>query len=366
MFEFNGDWETEINIEVLKDFLSVENYKSDNIQQKDNSIVKLFIIDDLSNNPDPLPEQSAAIDYLTGNQHVIIKTILHKIKVEYEGLLDIFEEKMSSKVSIDEDIKHSIRFEKILVLLDSKEGTAYIGLDIGFKGEWNEERGLSILMHKNKIIYFGEAASESYYTMVATEDGAIDIKKNESVLLKPQIYTPHLKYGKLKPWQQYENEMFEHRLIEKGNTKDFISFVENGQIDINVKKGLSMTFLERASQFNNTDLVKFILTQKPKNTEGVIQSATHNFNKEILEAMINYGAKINELNHYGDTPLLSLIQNIQEQNLDNYEDMIDFLIKKGANPFIANIRNGNNALDYLKDFSEKVQIRIKKTLSGVK
>lgn len=345
-FKFIGDWETQIEIEAFKEFQSRGGYySSKDKEEKSNGIVKLFISDDLSDEPDPSPEQFAAIDYLIDNQQHIIRSILDRVKMEYPNLREWCGDDYCPPLNTDDDVKNAIGFGTIHLQLEHKDGIAYMGYECGC--EWDDEHGLGILMHKDRIISFG-AAEEAFSPWQAMKDnGTSESKRAEWAEInlanaKPKLYSPHPKYGKLKPLQQSENNMYENRLIEKGYNKDFIDLVENGQIDLNINKGLGMSFLERATQFDNEEIACYIISKKPKMLQNKYEvmnaalSAAGYCNEKVMTLLIENGFDINEKRHSGASVVSQTIGNIERTKKDNderlskYEHFYNFLILNGA------------------------------------
>lgn len=89
-----------------------------------------------------------------------------------------------------------------------------------------------------------------------------------------------------------------------------------------------MTFLERAAQFNNLEIVNYILSKNLKSKDNVIHRSIGYCNKELVEIMLNNGVDINESDQWGRT-----ILKLTEQRILQYE------------------RSGNKELQKLTEFA---------------
>ena len=226
--------------------------------------------------------------------------------------------------------------------MPSQDNYAYVGLECGCS--WDEEHGLGFLLYKDRIVKIG-GAEESFNEWECYKDnGTYEEKKKEWERIsqkiekfpKPKKYQPHPKYDKLKPSQITANKMYENYLIERGYNEEFKELVEFGKIDINVNKGLSMTYLERAAQFNNEEIVKYLMKKNPKSKKGVIQKMSGHCNKELVEYLLENGVDINEKDPWGRTILSIVEQNIEglkrrkDVDLQRYENFANWLKSKGG------------------------------------
>ena len=351
-FEFKGDWEFEYQFEAFKGLQSRRgSYTSQDSKKESNGIVNVIISDELNDDTDPTEEQINSINFILNNPAKIKQSLFKALKIEYPKLKEMYgydENDQDSKEwfpeinSIDE-FKKVFGVGNMFVLLPHKEGYSYIGLECGCT--WDEEHGLGFLLHKYSIIKVG-GADEAFSTWEAFKDNGTyeeeqkkwnkHVKEKKS-LPKPKIYKPHPKYGKLKPSQSEANKMFENHLLERGYNSEFIELVESDQIDVNINNGLTMTFLERAAQFNNLDIVKFILSKNPNSKDNVIHRSVRYCNKELVQIMIDNGVDINQPDPWGRTVLklteqkISQLERTGNKELEKYIEFANWLKSKGAN-----------------------------------
>jgi hypothetical protein len=375
-FQFNGDWETTLGLDALKGFQSRKGwYGSIDSDKKSDGVVRIVISDELNDDPDPAPEQINAINYILENQEAIVKNILQKIYEEYPALKNIYgsteeEDEFFPALNSPEDLKRCIGFHTLFVLLPHKDGIAYIGFEGGCT--WDDEHGIGLVLHKDRVISFG-AADEAFSSWKAWEDNGTleerrrrqnELNGDRSKLPRPIKYLPHPKYGKLKPSQEDANKGYEYHLIERGYNEEFISLIESGQRTVNDDTGwISMTFLERACQFQNKTIIRYILSKNPISIKNCIQSVATWRDEELLNMFLKKGAHIDEANNVGETALsrqVSLLMSCYqhkstEAQISECKQTIEWLLAKGADPFKTN-SHGENAFARLSYSSEKEKL----------
>lgn len=334
LFEFNGDWEFEYQFDAFKGLQSRRgSYTSKSTEDESDGTVRVNILDELNNETEPTEEQINAINYIIKNPQKIRRTLFTALENEYPKLKEMYDYDIEDEDSKEwfpdveslEEFKNVFGVANMFVMLPKKEKSAYIGLECGCT--WDDEHGLGFLLHENRLIKIG-SADEAFSSWEAYKDNGTYEKEKEEwnklnlekkQLPKPEFYKPNSKYNKLKPSQVEANRMYENHLIERGYNQEFIDLVESEIIDININKGLSMTFLERAAQFNNLEIVKFILSKKPSSTKNVIHNAAGHCNKEIVQCLIENGIDINEPDHWDRTILKLTEERISQAEINENE-----------------------------------------------
>ena len=355
LYKFEGDWESKYQFDAFKGLQSREGVnKSKEANKGSDGTVRLLITDELDDSVDPKQEQINAINYIIDNPKEIQKTLFKTLELEYPKLKEMYgysEDDEDSlewfpKVQSIGDFRNVFGVGNMFVTIESKNGFSYVGLEC--RCTWDEEHGLGFLLHKNRLIKVGGAdvafnSWETYKDNGTYEDvrkeieyRAKNIEKIRQSLPKPIRYKPNSKYGKLKPSQIRANKMYENNLIERGYNEEFIELVESNKIDIDVNPGLSMTFLERAAQFNNLEIVKYILSKNPKVKKNVIHRSLGYCNRDLVNLLLNSGTDINELDDSGRTLLKATEIRIKYESRRNggnkikYEEFEKWLKTKGA------------------------------------
>lgn len=375
-FEFNGDWEYEIELPMLSDFQERNGtYTSVSRDIPKTGLFKLEFEDDLTDNPDPYPEQLNTLNFIFDNQDRIARSIidralaeLNEIKINY-GL-----EKEEEYQNLNEQkVKSLIGLSSINIKIISKEGFSYF--DISGGCNWDEEHGLNILFHKDRVISFGGIDGGSIYE-AEKDNGTSDKESNYHLNReKPQKFNPHPKYNKLKPLQKSANETYELTLISHGYNDDFIKGVESGEIDINGKwESQNKTYLEAACWYKNNLLVEYLLDKKADIRYALHQCVGYGNNPEALEILLQNGANINTQYSNGNTVLFEVVNNMEgfyrasayykiinrldlitPDNIEKFEEQklkVKDLFKKGADPFIKNVY-GHSCFDIMRNSDEE-------------
>jgi hypothetical protein len=108
----------------------------------------------------PTPEQAAAFEYLLANQNAVRDTLVAAIVEEYPLLRDnvlaggIVDEVEMPELTSPDDLKARVGLAVVHVLQTAKDGVAYTGFEFGCT--WDDEHGLGVMMHRNRVIEFPE------------------------------------------------------------------------------------------------------------------------------------------------------------------------------------------------------------------
>ena len=370
-FTFNGDWEYAIQLPAFEKFKRASGAYFSN-QSSGTAPLKLVIEDDVSDDPDPTLEQLKTIEFIFEHQQKIADAIVERALQELPTIIadyELQEEDEFQEVN-ENSVKQLIRIGVIEVKRPTRDGLAYF--DVMGGCEWDEEHGLNILMHATRILTFGGIDGNSYWDALK-DNGTFEAVKNaETIRQMPVRYTPHPKYGKLKPAQKSANETYELDLIMGGFNAKFIEEVNNGQIDINGKwQSQNKSYLEAACWYKNNELVKFLLDQKADIRYALHQCIRYNSNPEALELILTHGADINAQDLFGNTVLyiladqLAKLYNHKQQSIQhgwNREEKLDEeirlqqqkirnLIDRGADPHLKD-RRQNSVFDLGRNLNE--------------
>ncbi|MEO1713490.1 MAG: hypothetical protein AAFU60_09175 [Bacteroidota bacterium] len=184
------------------------------------------------------------------------------------------------------------------------------------------------MLHRDRLVKIGQADA-AFNTWNAKEDGGLDRQTELYEAQKkrlPQIYQPHPKYGILKPKQAEENKMYENRLIERGFNQEFIRLVEAGKIDIYKNPGLNMSFAQRAVQFNNTEILEYLVGQQGFPAKDLIYETVNHLNRELELFLLKHGAKLQEKDPWGRTLSDLVEQRIRHsEQRQTYQAFADWL-----------------------------------------
>ncbi len=145
----------------------------DNGEQSDGT-VKLNIGGDMAlDNPEVTQEHVNAYNYLTQHKETIRDSILASLLAQYKDLQEQYgydaEDAVYSMPDVDNvsQFKTLIGLSTVHILNVSKDEIAYVGYEFGCT--WDDEHGLGIMTHKDRVIEIGGADS-SFLTWVAEKD----------------------------------------------------------------------------------------------------------------------------------------------------------------------------------------------------
>ncbi len=388
-FNFDGNWEYEIELPFLAGFQERNgsyNFKSSDKPNK--GLFKIEFEDDLTENPDPYQEQLNTLKYIFENQKSISKSIIERTLLELPEILvnyGLEAEEEYLKLS-PEKIKNLIGISTVFIKIISKEGYSYF--DISGGCNWDEEHGLNLLFHKDRVISFGSIDGGSIYE-AEKDNGTYQPNDNDNDDLKrekPRKYLPHPKYNKLKPSQKFANETYEYTLISYGYNEEFIKGVESGEININGKWiSQDITYLEAACWFKNNEIVAYLLSKNAKIRYALHRCVVYVDNPQAIQLLLAKGANINFQDASGNTVLFELVKSIEslyryrsqnhcrkmnrldliiEANKNKVEELknrIKDLIHLGANPYIKN-SYGFSSFDIMRNAEENSRIEVNKYL----
>ncbi|MCS3799025.1 hypothetical protein [Niastella sp. OAS944] len=369
-FVFNGDWSFEIVLHAFAGFQERRGpYTAKSSELPANGLVIIEFEDDLTDNPDPYVEQLNTLDFIFNNHEKIAHALIEKT-VQYTNH-GIEEEHQHIKYHT---VKSVMGVAAITIQTVSKDGVSYY--DIACGSDLEEENGLNFLFHKERIV------SLKPNTGIPRWDALKDNGTYEQFANKPregkiiQRYTPHPKYNKLKPSQQFANDTYEHSLIARKLNDRFINEVENGTIDINgIYKGPDWSYLELTYWFNNNELSEYLLSKKAHIRYALHMCVDYAYSEEALAMLLKHGADINAYDHNGKTVIYKLVASLLywidehyrlnyhthfEQPADtpeNFKQKIAHFIRSGADPNIRNL-NGQNCFDVMKNASADIQIQV--------
>ncbi len=250
MFTFSGDWHFPIIIPMLNRF---QLYPAPRTHPKQKPgqpppiervatpsatrAIQVTIEDELNMDPDPLPQQIAAINCLLEHQGTIAQAMLEKTFRFYPELKGMGIEGSTKADFPDlqspEDLATMFEITDIEVYADHKQGYSYIALTGNCT--WTKEWGIGMLLHKDRVLdvrtayhgYDDEIAKDSEHTRIVQM-----YRPNSTGPVKPYLYSPHPKYGKLKPWQASNNYDYPFDLILRKFNEEFILDIELGLLTV--------------------------------------------------------------------------------------------------------------------------------------
>jgi hypothetical protein len=348
-FQFNGNWETPIKLEAFRGYVnSPESYGT--LLPTDTEPIITIIFENLfSEEPDPLPEQLAALDYLIENQNKIRDSLLEKLAEDLPQMIkDWFPEVTQEtyyffpNLEVDKSMKNYIWINTIYIFSCHKDGLAYFGFCGNCK--WDEEHGLGSQIHKSRIISWGEQDNGFSSWESRTEANQMAEYEMNSKLERekePIKYdASKTKYGKLNPYQQECNDSFILRLIDRDRIPQLIDLIEKGEINVNESCSQN-TILEWACNRGKIELRNYLVENGATITYRTI---AYGFHFDYIKKIAALGFDVVNITNgdsYGEKTLLDVCyynlhdlekrnSSSEEEQKNNYRQIIDFLESKGA------------------------------------
>lgn len=364
MIEFNGDWQYDLNLEILSTlnsdrffgYESMRNHK----ERLNKGIISLIINDVRDLNPDPLPEQIETIKWIVDNQTTILKSLYHSI---VETIFPYYkkqwgdEDDESNYPSLEDESELNKALGISSISIQEQHNSKFSYYTIYFDFCTDEEHGLAIVMHKERMVSFGAVGDLDNKGII--EDLGLNYDKwleewRENQSSKRLIFhRPIEKYQKLKPWQEQENRYFPYGLFHEVRYEELMQFIEDGNITVD---GNSSTFLELAIRSNRESIIEFCLSKKPTKLYNPFIEAMNKNRFDLMDKIIDLGFSVNS-EIAQRSPLYVEIGKLAK-NIKNNEDTlattkgIEYLFSKGINPFIKD-KFGRDAFYRIKRIDEE-------------
>lgn len=264
LFTFNGNWEFDLTLPELARLNSDRFYKYEIRQPHKKKLfsgmVPITIYDEQTENPDPIPEQISCINWIEKNQENILNTVycdlINVVWPHYIKMwgVDSEDEYSYPKISSYDDLDKALGIDSIGIHFDKKDEISYYTLFFSFCTD--EEHGLAMIYHKNRLIDFGGIGDVDDKKLI--EDQGINydnwfeqqIKSKENMILK--LHSPNPKYGKLKPWQKSENDYYPFGLLHAERNEDLILFLKS---NMDLTKQIIGRLIEVAEYNNKNKLI---------------------------------------------------------------------------------------------------------------
>jgi len=268
-FTFKGEWKFDLYLDEISKLNSDRFYKYEIRQPHKEKLLKgmvpLTIYDEHTESPDPTSEQISAINWISDNQNEILKTIYNDLKnIVWPHYIKKWEDDSNDehsypKISNYQELDKALGIDSIDIHVDNTEGVSYYSLYFSFCTD--EEHGLTLIYHKNRLIDFGGIGDVDNKKLLQDQGISFDdwfneqIKKKENKILK--LHKPNLKYGKLKPWQKSENDYYPFGLLHADRNEDLILFLKS---NMDLAKQIINRLIEVAEHKKKDDLLDELKT----------------------------------------------------------------------------------------------------------
>ncbi|MDF1698306.1 MAG: hypothetical protein P1U56_20825 [Saprospiraceae bacterium] len=372
MFEFNGEWEFDLQLEEFK-ILNNSEY-IDDVSNASQGFVKVEIFDEFNANPDPEEYQLNAIHYLLDKQNqarILYNLLIYSREIIYPHYKEFMWEseypECYPKLNTIVDLNKLYGIYQISIKRIGHLDHAYYIFNCNSCLDY--EHGITITLHKDEVIDHGENWEDkkvcehkgidySTYSKQATKA----YNHREAVLTEP-----HPKYGKLKPWQKNQNDRYPFELYRTNKMDEFIQAIDNGVFP---SEPVTSRITELSIIHGKEPVTQLLLARKPKYAYAAFKEALKKDRFDITDMLLEQGYAINEQraqrSHFYETIgfLSKAISN--EENINVYKIRLKYLLANGLDPYLEDnfSRNALYRIDRINDkkLKEQVNNEVKKIL----
>ena len=156
-------WESQINIPDWAGFQERNGpYGAISSNEPSNGDIKLVFAPEGRDDAELNSDEMQLINWFISNQKQVLDSIVTTLFSSYPSLKDTYIEECGEEMAeFFPEIKSSNEIKKVIGIVTifihqvSKDNTPFIGVEIGCN--WDEEHGLGLLLHGNKIVEAGGA-----------------------------------------------------------------------------------------------------------------------------------------------------------------------------------------------------------------
>lgn len=339
-FEFDGNWTRVIQLIEFTKLNNPDFARRDH--DANNGIFGMTIYDAHNFNPDPEKEQINTINYLTKsqNQKEILESLFHfsrdVIYPEYKIYLSEEEyPECYPTLNTANDLYKLIGINEVLIYNIQKDGFAYYVL--GFNSCLDYEHGLYLTLHKSRVLdhaQMGDLNQKKIYEALKLDyekhlEEYHEKEKNKEL----KTYSPHPKYGKLKPWQEQANQYYPFGLLHRKHNEELFEFLKVDENHQMFTGGL----LNAAVVNDYTDAIEFLISIKPENVISAIITAIRKNQDDLVRRLIDLEQSDLNKRVGFDSLLYNAFVNLAKQYCDEGEKrkamkILDLLFSVGINP----------------------------------
>jgi hypothetical protein len=362
-FEFNGDWEFELELGKFKIFNNSE-YTRGNTKPG-RGLFNIQIFDERNSNPDPEEYQINTINYLldSDNQTKILGSLLkYSRDIIYPHYKTFMWESeypdCYPDISKVEDLSKLYGINQIIVKTIGHENFAYYIFNCSSCLDY--EHGITVTLFKDTVIDHGEdwddkkvCEHKGIKYELYHEKAIKDYNQRELIITKPNP-----KYGKLKPWQKTQNDFYPFGLFHANKDQDLIEFIDSGKANKNVAPRL----LEMSITNNRRNLTNYFLENSSHFLYPSFMAALKRKDYDLMDLILDKGFNVNE-RIAQSSPFYYTIGELTKQldDLENRQEeikLLKYLLKKGLDPYLEDKfkRNSYYRIERIDDKTKQDKI----------
>ena len=266
-FEFIGDWSFNAQLDTLSkidsDYWHFNEKRKEHTELLTKGLVPLTIVDKRDYNPEPLPEQILALNFLLSNESnlldVITKCFIEKINPFYVEACG--EDDWIPLSLCKSNLGELLRITSIRVTKESKNGVAYTIFEFEYRGD--EEHGIAVVLNETRLVGFGGLGDLGFDEINKDLENVrpVDYDKlvEESKFGSDMVHKPLKLYEKFKPWQLDSTEDYFSKLLRNKENDKFIEEIKSNNWDSNLRfPSLNKNLVDLAAYSNNIEAIEYL------------------------------------------------------------------------------------------------------------
>lgn len=368
-FEFIGDWSFNAQLDTLSkidsDYWHFNEKRKEHTELLAKGLVPLTIVDKRDYNPEPLPEQTLALNFLLSNESKLVNAItecfIEKINPYY---VEACGEDDWIPLSLNQsNLGELLRITSIRITKESKNGVAYTIFEFEYRGD--EEHGISVVLNETRLVGFDGVGDLGFD--IINKDlgnvGPVDYDKlvEESKFGSDMVHKPLGQYGKFKPWQLDSTEDYFSKLLRNKENDRLIEEIKTNNWDINLRfPSLNKNLVDLAAYANNIEAIEYLISNGADFSKSILECTDYYIKKEAIKCLVANGANVDELNYWDVTPLhneilnyVGALHNKKEEEIEAYKDKLQFYVSVGSNPMSCDKENNDYKSVLRKRWNEK-------------
>ena len=148
-------------------------------------------------------EQVNGVKYLVDNSDDVRDALLTGLLNELPELKNIYEDLIPEITKI-EDFRNCIGLANIHIKSSDKDNFAYIGFELGC--DWDEEHGVGVMMHKNRIVAIGQADTAFDDWVTFSDNGTTELETLKWEEANSKLQTERQAIENKKAWWKFWNK----------------------------------------------------------------------------------------------------------------------------------------------------------------
>jgi len=363
MFEFIGDWETQIKLEGFS-ILNNPEYVGKKVFKE---IFDITIYDVYNDNPDPEEYQLNTINWLCDidNQKEVLNNLFVYCKnIVYPHyktfMLESEYPEYYPTLNEVKDLYLLIAIRSIEILSFGKDNKAYYNLTC--ESCLDHEHGIKFGAYGNLILEHGENLDNDKIFEHLGHNPFLNRPDTSRIINRDVVLSgAHPKYSKFKPWQVRAIEYYPFGLYHNKRDKELIEDLENKIIK---NQNINSRLFCLAIQGGRENLIQYFIDKKLENTFGPFREALKKDRYDLTNKILKQGVNLNSIvahsSLFSETIGFLAVALKQSKDPNQYLKRLRYLLTNGLDPYLEDNfkRNSLTRIERIDD--EKIRTQVKK------